>query len=369
MSCCLNLSFNNLQLIIQNLAVFKEPDSRFRIIEPLKINDRRAVYLVTDRDSQPKVLKFLLKISTNDEQLWIYNFYKDLSHPNFCKIYSIESIDRFYMVVQEYIDGQTLGRYFESSPSKCGMYRTLFELIFALDYIHCRSIVHGDIKPENIIVRKGCDVPVIIDYDMGKNLLMCNVQTSQLTKSPIRTAIRPFGTNLYMSPEMSNDLVYDIKTDIWSLGITLYVCIIPGIQNLRISDSTPNPNSTESTTYNKNISPTRASSDQSSQSGQSGQSSQNSQNSQNSPTKLSRDTLYVRKSSMLTYDNLLYGFSLNKIAIQNGYGKLFYNTINAMLVKDYKKRPSANTLSSIIIKSKYYIKYNTKIYSVEQNKS
>jgi len=356
MSCCLNLSFNNLQLIVENLAIFKESNSRFRIIEPLKINDRRAVYLVTDRDcdSQPKVLKFLLKVSTTDEQLWIYNFYKDLTHPNFCKIYSIEPIDRFYMVVQEYIDGQTLNRYFESNPSKCGAYRTLFELIFALDYIHGRSIVHGDIKPENIIVRKGCDVPVIIDYDMGKNMTMCNV-------NQIRTAIRPFGTNLYMSPEMSNDLMYDIKTDIWSLGITLYVCIIPGIQDLRISDSTPNPNSTESTADSKNRSPARASSDHS------------------SPNRLSRDTQYLRKSSMQTYnsyDNLLYGFSLNKIAIQNGYGKLFYNTISAMLVKDYKKRPSANTLSSIIIKSKYYtqcyaqcyIKICTKIYSAEQNK-
>jgi serine/threonine protein kinase len=285
MSCCLNLSFNNLQLMVENLAIFKEPNSRFRIIEPLKINDKRAVYLVTDFDTQPKVLKFLLKISTTDEQLWIYNFYKDLTHPNFCKIYSIESIDRFYMVVQEYIDGQTLGRYFESNPSKCGAYCTLFELIFALDYIHSRSIVHGDIKPENIIVRKGCNVPIIIDYDMGKNLLMCNVNQTQITKSTnspnslIRTTIRPFGTNLYMSPEMSNDLVYDIKTDIWSLGITLYVCIIPGIQNLRISDSTLNSNNAESTSDNKNRSFARASSDQSSQI---------------SPNRLSRDVYLIK---------------------------------------------------------------------------
>ena len=56
------------------------------------------------------------------------------------------------MITQEYIDGMTLNKFFLTKPSKKRVYRILFDLIFALEYIHEKYVVHGDIKPDNILL-------------------------------------------------------------------------------------------------------------------------------------------------------------------------------------------------------------------------
>ena len=431
----LNLSFHNLGSMIEDLQIFVKHNGRYSIISTLKLNDRRAIYLVKDnvqsdakKEIVYKVLKFLLQVNTTDEQYHIYRFYQGINHPNFCKIESIEEIDRFVMIVQEYIKGVTLREYFQANLSKAQKYRILFDLIFALDYIHQYSIIHGDIKPDNIIVRtdntdRRFGTPVVIDYDLGKDMSNANIR---LTK-------KPFGTNLYMSPEMINGQMYSFKTDIWSLGMTLYSCIIPTkiiqsdlyhVMNYDYLESSSNPTSptkTSPTSPTKTMpsSPTKMKTlpscplfltDSLNDTSTKIESPKRSNPSKLSPVPNSQSSINLGGTSLdledkrsikvesvrtninlddnyrqsyqtrsidifprsvdnpYDFDNMVYQLDRNRALIKKDYGNIFYNTIRVMLLKDYKRRPSAQKLKSVVIRSKYYLKLypqNTKTNKID----
>jgi serine/threonine protein kinase len=432
----LNLSFHNLSSMVENLKIFHKSHGRYSIVSPLKLNEKRAIYLVKDnyqsesaKEPIYKVLKFLLQVNTTDELIRIYRFYEGIDHPNFCKIEAIEEIDRFIMIVQEHVDGLTLQEYFQTDLSKAQKYRVLFDLVFALDYIHDYSIVHGDIKPDNIIVRTGdrkrYGTPVIIDYDLGKDM----------SHSDYRITKKPFGTNLYMSPEMINIQIYSFKTDIWSLGMTLYSCIVPSkiiqcdlhhVLTYESSDAgsptktlpkspsfstnaattspkrgslTRSPRSRSITNTSPRPSPTSSPSKSPSKSSKSSLSKLSIlKSSPLSPTSLGRSRRSSKSGSLnspyrnslkyndvsdtqMTYssprsfeslrtvsfstkmigglydfDHMVHQLDRNRHIIQEEYGSLFYNTIRVMLLKDYRRRPSAHRLKSVMVRSKYYIK-------------
>ena len=101
------------------------------------------------------------------EQMKIYNFFINNRHPNFCNIYKINEIDMFIIVDMEYISGKTMLHYFEEKRTRLSYYKILFDLIFSLQHLQQNNIVHGDIKPDNIIIKEN-GTPIIIDYDLGK---------------------------------------------------------------------------------------------------------------------------------------------------------------------------------------------------------
>lgn len=283
----LNLSFHNLRSMIENLNIFCK-NGRYAIVKILKFDNKRAVYLVRERLTNVlKVLKFIMQVNMTIDQINIYQYFLNLDHPNFCSIESFESIDRFYMIVQEHVDGLLLNEYFMKNPKKKYKYKILFELVFALDRIHDDSIIHGDIKPDNIIVKNNS--PIILDFDLSKDL------STQIKK------IKPFGTSLYMSPEMINDQYFDLKTDIWSLGMTLYTCIIK-LEHVKLDLYSP--------------------------------------------------AMHSHKS--YDFDYMIQNMHNKKEYIQIEYGRLFFNSIRAMLLIDLDQRPSASDLKVLLMQSKYY---------------
>src|SRR5262249_43351166 len=89
----------------------------------------------------------------------------------------------------------------------------------ALDYSHARGVVHRDIKPANIMVTRedGSGVRVrVMDFGLAHA-----VSESRLTKTG--TLI---GTVAYLSPEQVGARAFDARSDIYSLGIVLYECLV-----------------------------------------------------------------------------------------------------------------------------------------------
>ena len=92
-----------------------------------------------------------------------------LVHPNIAAIYSLEEISGVgRCIVQEWIDGQTLGEWLQTKPSKTSRERVLNQLMEAMEYIHSRQLVHRDLKSDNILItRNGTNVKLI---DFGLSL-------------------------------------------------------------------------------------------------------------------------------------------------------------------------------------------------------
>lgn len=297
------MKYHNLDVVIKNLEIFKQ---RYILIRTIKVNQKRGIYSVIDTvDNKKKVLKFIIKSSIIDEQRDIFRFFMTCQHPNFCKIDSTFEIGLFFVLVMNQIEGDTMCSYFEKDHNRINYYKILFDLIFSLDYLHNNRIVHGDIKPNNIIIKPD-GTPIIIDYDLSRF-----ANGDRFTK-------RIFGTKFFMSPELVIENKFSAKSDIWSLGMTLYVCIMK--------------------TYIPNILENIPSIDDTIMMGD---------------QKLSREReiiCYVNQ----TVKNVFGSIAKNHQKIKNVYGKLFTNTISIMLVENAENRPSSEQLSQILQKSKYF---------------
>lgn len=206
----LNMSYHNLDTLIKNLDIF---DDKYKILSVLKTHQKRAIYEVYDNHNNMRViLKFIIRASVTAEQMNVYNFFIKCTHQNFCKLIDVFEKDMFLVIVSEYIEGMTMCDYFNVIRTHHDYYKILFDLIIALNYLHHNNIIHGDIKPNNIIIRG--DTPVYIDYDLCKIIQETNTRNTH----------KIFGTKYYMSPELVLKKQYTQKTDIWSLGMTLFTC-------------------------------------------------------------------------------------------------------------------------------------------------
>ena len=109
-----------------------------------------------------------------------------LVHPNIAAIYSLEEISGVgRCIVQEWIDGQTLGEWLQTKPSKTSRERVLNQLMEAMEYIHSRQLVHRDLKSDNILItRNGTNVKLI---DFG--LSLTDDTLSPLTNDPRKDII------------------------------------------------------------------------------------------------------------------------------------------------------------------------------------
>ena len=136
-----------------------------------------------------------------------------LDHPNIVTLNNfVEGAGRLCLIMQ-FVDGQT----FEKAILDAGkvawreVVRVGIEVLKALEYAHGQSVVHRDIKPSNVLMRTDGTVKVT-DFGIAKIL-----NSSRLTSTG-----QTMGTVRYMSPEQVRGKVVDARSDIYSLGITLY---------------------------------------------------------------------------------------------------------------------------------------------------
>ena len=91
-----------------------------------------------------------------------------LVHPNIAATYGLENVDGVGMcIVQEMIDGLTLGDWLQTKPTRAARRRVLEQLLDAVEYLHSRQLVHHDLKPDNIMItRYGANVK-LIDFGLS----------------------------------------------------------------------------------------------------------------------------------------------------------------------------------------------------------
>lgn len=139
-----------------------------------------------------------------------------LQHPNIVTLHDyIEDEEGVYLIL-EYVEGDPMDEYIlkKSGPLPAAQLINVFsQILDAFGYAHDQQIVHRDIKPSNIVITKDQKVK-ILDFGIAKLL---DGSGNNLTKTG--TAI---GTVLYMSPEQVKGGKVDQRSDIYSLGVTLF---------------------------------------------------------------------------------------------------------------------------------------------------
>lgn len=196
---------------------------RYQIESLLGQGGMSAVYKATDPNLKRVVAIKLIHPHLSNDPQFIQRFEEEatavasLRHPNIVQVYDFNSDQGVYYMVLEFVPGETLH---DRLQRLTGQGRTLpideavkftLNICDALDYAHQRGIIHRDIKPANIML----DV-------YGKAILM-DFGIVKLVGGTSHTATGAvLGTARYISPEVIRSESADQRSDLYSLGITLY---------------------------------------------------------------------------------------------------------------------------------------------------
>jgi serine/threonine protein kinase/tetratricopeptide (TPR) repeat protein len=209
-----------------------EKVSHYRILEKLGAGGMGVVYLAEDMKLGRKVAIKILshEYTTNKDRLHRFDqeaaAASNLNHPNILTIHEVGDDDGRHYIATEYIDGVTLRRKLAASHLEAPEILDIaLQIASALEEAHAAGIVHRDIKPDNIMIRRNGYVKVL---DFGLAKLTETVDRTPLdTESPTRVLVQTdagvvMGTSHYMSPEQARGKPVDARSDIWSLGVVIY---------------------------------------------------------------------------------------------------------------------------------------------------
>jgi len=144
-----------------------------------------------------------------------------LNHPNILTIYEINHEGTTPFIATEFIDGLTLRKRIKGGAVPVmEALDTAIQIASALDAAHRAGIVHRDVKPENVMLRKDGYVKVL-DFGLARPTEQHEVGTEAATL--VNTEIGMIvGTASYMSPEQARGQRVDARSDIFSLGMVIY---------------------------------------------------------------------------------------------------------------------------------------------------
>ncbi len=135
-----------------------------------------------------------------------------LDHPNIARLRTALRIDNRIVMILELVDGASLDEILDRGPiPKADAIRYGGQILSALGYAHSLGIIHRDLKPANIIVNKAGLVK-LTDFGIAHT-----IGAPKLTRPGLA-----FGSLYYMSPEQFGARAVDARSDLYSLGITLF---------------------------------------------------------------------------------------------------------------------------------------------------
>ncbi|MHC4779536.1 MAG: serine/threonine-protein kinase, partial [Planctomycetota bacterium] len=193
---------------------------RYRVRSLLGTGGMGAVYLADDTKAGAKVcLKILKHIGNSGARSGRFlarefRVLKALKHPNLEEVYEFGALDDQggYFFSCEYLEGSDLYRA-TAEYDFDRVYDLLVQVCRALQYIHSHGLIHFDIKPENILVTGDTTgrppLVKIIDFGLASE-----------KKTGLGTRVR--GTLEYVAPEILSGDSADHRSDLFSLGVTLY---------------------------------------------------------------------------------------------------------------------------------------------------
>ena len=136
-----------------------------------------------------------------------------LNHPNIVTIYDIGEDQDLAYIAMDYLKGKDLSSYCKKDRKLPDdeVLKIIIQVANALDYAHEKHVVHRDIKPANIIYEEASGKPTVTDFGVA-----CLTDSSKTKTGTV------LGSPYYMSPEQLAGSKVDGRSDLFSLGVTLY---------------------------------------------------------------------------------------------------------------------------------------------------
>ncbi len=224
--------------------------NRYRVVRQLGQGGMGSVWLAEDTqlDNKPFAIKMLPAILVSNKRA--YSQLKDealvamkLTHPNIVTLRAFEENNGNPFLVMDYVEGETLDDYLAEhgggvltqrhrdteaqsgrarSPSgppgglpESAVLRILRPIAAALDYAHGEGVVHRDVKPANVMIRKDGH-PFILDFGIAREIQETMTRVTGKLSS---------GTLLYMSPEQLMGEPPKPEQDIYSFAAMAYECL------------------------------------------------------------------------------------------------------------------------------------------------
>ena len=192
--------------------------SHYKILSELGRGGMGVAYKAEDTKLERTVaLKFLAPHLLEDEE-GRARFIREakaaasLDHQNICTVHEIDEVEGETFIAMAFIEGQTVKDKIAERPLKLDEALDIaIQAAQGLKAAHQKEIVHRDIKPANLMLTEEGQLKVM---DFGLAQL---AEQSRLTKTATM-----LGTPAYMSPEQTQRLPTDRRSDIWSLGVVIY---------------------------------------------------------------------------------------------------------------------------------------------------
>jgi len=196
----------------------------YKVLSLLGQGGMGAVYKVFDVKLERYAALKILSLNTTRNSTFIERFKREarnqakLMHPNIVSVYGFVEEKDVLGIAMEYIEGDTL----ESIIRDRGRIEFTYaleligQILNGIEFAHQQGFIHRDLKPSNIILDLNGN-PKIMDFGISKSM--------DELKSITQHNARP-GTLLYMSPEQLGGNVITVKSDLYSLGITLYEMLV-----------------------------------------------------------------------------------------------------------------------------------------------
>jgi serine/threonine-protein kinase len=209
--------------------VGKVINERYEVVESMTAGGWASVYRAKDQAENREVaLKVLHSYLLSDSET-VARFKREakaagaLSHPSLAAVYDAGALSEGQpYIVMEFVKGLTLAERMQTlgdltAEQAIPMFIQVCE---ALEFAHQNGIIHRDIKPSNIMLSqtpKGELLVKMVDFGLARAMEDSGLDMDQITRSG-----QTIGSPAYMSPEQCLGYKLDARSDIYSLGCTMY---------------------------------------------------------------------------------------------------------------------------------------------------
>lgn len=217
------LAEKQVRRLIDELAHLERPDEPrgYRFLEKVGQGSMGLVYRALQKSLNREVAVKVLMRQYSRNKTYIERFAREAliaaqtASPHFARVYEFGYERGQHFLAMEFVEGESVEKQISSGKkfTASEVVDLAIEVSFALEHLHGLSIVHRDVKPQNIVVAPDGRLKLM---DLG---LACHLADSGQHQAEQGAAI---GTPFYISPEQIRAGAIDARSDLYSLGATLY---------------------------------------------------------------------------------------------------------------------------------------------------